>query len=244
MRAINLIPVEERRSGATAGRSGGLVYVLLGTLTLLAALAAMYGVVTKATRDKTAEVADVTARAAAAERTAHALAGYTDFANVRAQRAQAVKGLADGRIDWAHALHEVARTMPSGAWLTSLHATSGSTSAGSPTATPSTGGAASTGATPGAPSIELAGCTTAQSAVSKLMADLRRVDGVAGVRLASSAKTGAASGAAGSSAAAAGASGSAGPCAKPGRLNFTLTLSFRAKTAPAAAAPATTGSTP
>ena len=242
MRAINLIPVEERRGGATAGRSGGLVYVVLGTLALLAALAAMYGVAAKATHDKEAQLADVTARADAAERTAHALAGYTDFAAVRRQRAQAVKTLAEGRVDWAHVLHEVGRTMPSDAWLTSLHAKSGAASAaaGSSTATPSSGDVAPTGAAPGAPSIELAGCTTAQSSVSQLMADLRRIDGVAGVRLASSAKAGAAS------ASTAAASASAGPCAKRGRVTFALTLSFRAKAAPAAGAPATAtaGSTP
>jgi Tfp pilus assembly protein PilN len=243
MRAINLIPLEERRGSTAGGRSGGLVYVLLGTLTLLAALAAMYGVAAKATHDKQAKLADVTARAAAAERTAQALAGYTDFAAARRQRSQAVKTLADRRVDWAHALREVARTMPSRTWLTTLHATSGAATAGSATGTPapSLGGSAPAAAATGAPSIDLAGCTTAQSAVSQLMADLRRVDGVAGVRLTSSTK-GSTSASAGSSASA---SASAGPCSVPGRVTFALTLSFRAKAA-AAAAPATStaGSTP
>jgi Tfp pilus assembly protein PilN len=243
MRAINLIPVEERRGGATASRSGGLVYVLLGTLTLLAALAAMYGVATKATHDKQAELADVTARAAAAERTAQALAGYTDFAAVRGQRTQAVKALADRRVDWAHSLSELARTMPPHTWLTTLHATSGAATAGAatPAPAPSLGGSAPAGAPTGAPSIELGGCTTAQSTVSQLMADLRRVDGVAGVRLASSTK--------GSTSATAGStpttSASGGPCSAPGRVTFSLTLSFRAKAASAAApTTATAGSTP
>jgi Tfp pilus assembly protein PilN len=243
MRAINLIPLEERRGTVAASRSGGLVYVLLGALTLLAALAAMYGVAAKATHDKRAALADVTARAAAAERTAHALAGYTDFAAARRQRTEAVKALAARRVDWAHALSELARTMPSHAWLTSLHATSGVPTAGATTATPapSLGGSAPTAAPTGAPTIELQGCTTAQSAVSQLLADLRRVDGVAAVRLASSTKS-ATSSTSGSTA-----SGSvpAGPCAVPGRVTFALTLSFRAKAAPAAApTTATAGSTP
>jgi Tfp pilus assembly protein PilN len=242
MRAINLIPVDERRGTTTAGRSGGLVYVLLGTLTLVAALAAMYGVATKATHDKQAELADVTARAAAAERTAHELAGYTDFAAARRQRTEAVKALADRRVDWAHALRELARTMPAHAWLSSLHATSGAPAAG-PTAppAPSLGGSAPDAPPTGAPTIELKGCTTAQSAVSQLMADLRRVDGVAAVRLASSAKAGTS----GTSGSAPATSSASGPCSVPGRVSFAVTLSFRAK-APAAAAPATAtaGSTP
>jgi Tfp pilus assembly protein PilN len=251
MRAINLIPAEERRGGSAAGRSGGLVYVLLGTLTLLAALAAMYGVATKATRDKQAELADVTARAAAAERAAHALAGYTDFAAVRKQRAEAVKTLAEGRVDWAHVLHEVARTMPSGAWLTSLHAKSGApvtTGAGGSTPPGGTTPAASaaTGAAPVAPSIDLAGCTTGQSDVSKLMAELRRIDGVAKVQLASSAKGAAAASAATPSTGASASGAAGGTCTKPGRATFAMTLTFRAPAAPAAAAPATptAGSTP
>jgi Tfp pilus assembly protein PilN len=237
MKAINLIPGDAQRGGITAGRSGGLVYVVLGTLTLLAALAAMYGVAAKATRDKRAELADVTARAAAAERATNALARYTDFATLRAQRTQAVRTLAEGRVDWAHALHELARTMPSNAWLTSLHAKSGAA-----TATASSAGTAPAAAAPGAPSIELGGCTTAQSTVSALMADLRRVDGVADVRLASANKDGAAA----TSSTSAGASAGAGPCAKAGRVTFALTLSFRAKATSAAAAPATAtaGSTP
>jgi Tfp pilus assembly protein PilN len=252
MRAINLIPAEERRGGSAAGRSGGLVYVVLGTLGLLAALAAMYGVATKANRDKQAELADVTARAAAAERAAHALAGYTDFAAVRRQRAQAVKTIAEGRVDWAHVLHEVARTVPSDAWLTSLHAKSGAaaTGAANPTpaggTTPSAAAGSATGAAPAAPLIDLDGCTTGQSAVSKLMAELRRIDGVAKVQLTSSAK-GTAAGSAGASSSSASTSGaSGGPCSKPGRATFAMTLSFRAPAAPAAAAPATAtaGSTP
>lgn len=236
MRAINLIPIEEQ-SGRSAGRSGGLVYVLLGALTLLVALAAMYGVAAKATHDKQAELADVTARAAAAERTAHALAPYTGFADVRGQRTQAVTTLAKARVDWAHVLHELARTMPSDAWLTTVHA---KTSAA--TATPSSVPAAPAGAAAGGPTVELAGCTTAQSAVPTLMADLRRIDGVTGVRLASASKGDAASGAAAASAPAA--TGSSGPCAKPGRVLFAMTLSLRTAASAATGADAPVTATP
>jgi Tfp pilus assembly protein PilN len=240
MRAINLIPIEEQGSRSAAGRSGGLVYVLLGALTLFAALAAMYGVAAKATHDKQAELADVTARAAAAERSAHALAPYTGFADVRRQRTQAVTSLAKARVDWAHVLHELARTMPSGAWLSSVHA-----KASGATATPSSATTTPPGAAPAGPSVDLTGCTTAQSAVPALMADLRRIDGVTGVRLATASKGDAASGSAAAPASSAGASGSDGPCAKPGRVTFAMTLSLRAtaSSASGAAAPVTATAT-
>lgn len=238
MRAINLIPLEEQGSRSAAGRSGGLVYVLLGALTLLAALAAMYGVAAKATHDKKAELADVTARAAAAEKTAHDLVPYTGFADVRRQRTQAVAALANARVDWAHVLHELARTMPSDAWLTSVHAKNGPA-----TATPSSAPAAPAGAAPAGPSVDIAGCTTAQSAVPALMADLRRIDGVSGVRLATASK-GDAGSASGAAPAAAAAAGSDGPCAKPGRVTFAMTLSLRTAAAAGAAAPVTATATP
>jgi Tfp pilus assembly protein PilN len=240
MRAINLIPIEEQGGRSAAGRSGGLVYVLLGALTLLAALAAMYGVAAKATHDKQAELADVTTRAAAAERTAHALAPYTGFGDVRRQRTQAVTSLANARVDWAHVLHELARTMPSGSWLTSVHAKTGGA-----TATPSAATTTPAAGAPAGPSVDLTGCTTAQSAVPALMADLRRIDGVSGVRLTTASKAEAASGAGAASASTAAASASDGPCAKPGRVTFAMTLSLRtsASAAAGAAAPVTATAT-
>jgi Tfp pilus assembly protein PilN len=250
MRAINLIPAEERRARAGAGRSGGLAYVLLGTLALLAVLAAVYGVTTKAANDKRAELTDVTARAAQAQREADALVGYTDFSAVRRQRADVVKALAAKRVDWAHVLHEVARTVPSDAWLTSLHAKSGAAPAGAATGTPAAGATPSaTASSPAggaaAPSIDLTGCTTGQSAIPKLMAALRRIDGIEDVTLASSTKGAAGSAAAGSSSPPGTSGAGGGPCAKPGRATFALTLTFHAQAAPAGAAvTATAGSTP
>jgi Tfp pilus assembly protein PilN len=247
MRAINLIPTDQQRGRTSGGRSGGLSYVLLGALTLLAALTVVYGLTARAAHDKQAELVDVTARAAAAERTANALAAYTSFTDARSQRTQAVATLANARVDWAHVLHELARTMPSSAWLTSVHAKTGAA-----TATPGSGSTAPANPATAGPSVDLTGCTTAQSAVPVLIADLRRMDGVTGARLSTAAAGNAASGTAGASGSSAGASstgasGSGGPCAKPGRVTFSLTLSFRATASPAAApatATATAGSTP
>ena len=43
MKAVNLIPAEERRGGASgSGHSGGAVYVVLGALALVVVMAAAY----------------------------------------------------------------------------------------------------------------------------------------------------------------------------------------------------------
>jgi Tfp pilus assembly protein PilN len=243
MKAVNLIPLDERRGAAAAARSGGAVYALLAALATLAVLAATYGLVTRAAHDRARQLADVTARADAADAAAGRLSAYVDFAALRQQRTAAVKTLAGGRTDWAHILREIARTMPSDAWLTSLHGTTGASTGPAPAgaaASPAPAAAAATAAA--APSIELGGCTTSQTAASRLMVDLRSIDGIADVKLNSSAK-----GATSQASPASGGSGSgSGPCSGPGRATFAMTLAFKAP-APGAPTPtrdATAGSTP
>ena len=43
MKAVNLIPAEERRDTGVAGRSGGGAYALLGALVVLVVLASLVG---------------------------------------------------------------------------------------------------------------------------------------------------------------------------------------------------------
>jgi Tfp pilus assembly protein PilN len=238
MKAVNLIPVEER-GGASAGRSGGIVYVLLAGLATLAVLATTYGFFARASHHRARDLAEVTARADAADAIAKELAPYVDFAGQRKQRTQTVMGLAATRTDWARVLREVARTMPSNAWLTSLHGTDGAAAtsaagASGPVATPAA-------ATAAAPSVEIGGCTTSQAAVSQLMVGLRRIDGIDDVRLSSSSKGGAGNGASPSNAS----SSESGPCSGSSRATFSMTLTFKAASG-AATTPqsATAGSTP
>jgi Tfp pilus assembly protein PilN len=183
MRAVNLIPAAERRgAGGAAGRSGGGVYLILGALALIVVMAAAYTLAGKSVDDKRAQLAQVNGQAAAAESQAQHLTAYTKFASLRAKRVGTVKQLANGRFDWSHALHEVARVLPTNAWLTNL---TGTTAPGS-----STGGGSSglRGALP-TPAIELSGCTTSQASVARIMARLRLIDGVQQVSLSDSSKT-------------------------------------------------------
>jgi Tfp pilus assembly protein PilN len=182
MRAVNLIPTDQQRgAGGAAGKSGGGVYIVLGTLAMLVVVAAAYVVSGKSVDDNKAELASITQQAQAAEAKAAALTSYTKFAAVRAKRVDTVKQLSASRFDWSHALREVARVLPDNAWLTQLTATtSSSVNVG--------GGGGSLRSTLDVPAIQVQGCTTSQASVAKLIARLRLIDGVQRVSLEDSTK--------------------------------------------------------
>jgi len=251
MRAVNLIPAEERRGSTTAGRSGGAVYAVLGALALLVIMATAYAVIGRSIESKRTEIASVKAEADAAEAKSADLKGYTDFAGLRKQRTDSITQLAESRFDWARVLHEVARTIPENAWLSQLHGSAGpatgTAAAASSTSTPSPDGSSATAT---GPTIDLTGCTAGQGAVARLMVELRRIDGVAKVDLTSSTKAGATGGST-AYGAPSGSSSSDAACTG-GKAQFAMTLQFRAPAAAASTAatpattatPATAGSTP
>jgi Tfp pilus assembly protein PilN len=230
MRAVNLIPAGDRRgAGGTAGRSNGGVYILLGALALIVVMAGAFTLSGKSVNDKKAELARVNAEAAAAQAKAAGLGDYTKFASLRTKRVATVKQLAASRFNWAHALHEVARVIPTNAWFTTLNATT----------TPGVGSAAGGGALRGAlavPAIEITGCTTSQGSVARVMARLRLIDGVQQVSLQDSTKTSNSTGGAGDSAGSGDCTGGSSHFPK-----FSIVVFYKQ---PVAAPSATGGTTP
>jgi Tfp pilus assembly protein PilN len=192
MKAVNLIPAEERRNSSAGGRSGGAAYALLGILAVLVLVAAAYALSARQVSHKRSQLAQLNSSAAAAEAQAQRLAAFTDFTTLRAKREQTIKSIAASRFDWAHALHEVARTIPANAWLTGLTGTV------APGVNVGGGGAASSlrGALP-VPAIDISGCTTSQKSVARMLVHMRQIDGVQRVSLESSAKSGSSGGGAG-----------------------------------------------
>jgi Tfp pilus assembly protein PilN len=183
MRAVNLIPTEQQRgAGGAAGRSGGGAYILLGTLAVLVVMAGLYVTSGKSVSDKKAELAHVTQQAQQAEAKAQSLQSYTKFSSLRQKRVETVSQLAAARFDWSHSLREVARVLPTNAWLISLTGTT------SPTVNVGSSGGGSLRGAIAAPAIEIQGCTTSQASVAKLMARMRLIDGVQRVSLEDSAK--------------------------------------------------------
>jgi len=232
VRAVNLIPAEQRAGGGpAAGESQGAAFLVLGLLAGLAVLAGLYGMAAHQVSSRQGEEASIAAQAQATQARANALAPYTNFKSMYQQRQAAVNQLVNTRFDWAHAFHELGRVLPADASLSSVKGTIGSaTAVGAATATPSkTASAAVASATPPGtvPTFVLAGCTTSQSETAQTIQRLRLIDGVASVTLQSSTK--AASGGGGSS-------GSGGcPAGDPA---FAITVTFAGLPSPPAASTA------
>ncbi|HTC71509.1 MAG TPA: hypothetical protein VK655_01380 [Solirubrobacteraceae bacterium] len=189
MRAVNLIPVEQRSGQPVgAGRSQGAAYGVLVLVGGLALMAFLYGQSKHEVTSRRAQAASLAAQAQRAQATAERLAPYTSFIAQREQRVQAVNALVDSRFDWAHTLHEFGRVLPAQTSISSLDGSVGSTS-------PS----GSSAAAAGVPTFTLSGCATSQPQVARTLERLQLIDGVKEVTLQNS-TSGTASASSGSSA--------------------------------------------
>lgn len=220
MRAVNLIPVEQRTGAPVgAGRSQGGAYAVLALIAGLAIMAVLYGKADHAVSSQQSQVASLTAEAQRAEASAARLAPYTSFVATSEQRLQAVQTLLESRFDWAHVFHEFGRVLPRGTSLSSLTGSVGGTSNKAPA---KTGGSAVASATPpgSVPTFSLTGCAVNQAAVAALLERLRLIDGVSEVELESSTAS-----AAGGGAASSGASSGGCPAQDPA---YTVAVTFDA----------------
>lgn len=190
MRAVNLIPRDARRGGA-AGRSEGMVYVILAGLGLAVVLMIVYVSASNSVSDGKAKIAQIQAQAAQASAEAAKLAPYAQFAQLAQARAQTVRSLAATRFDWHKALSNLSKVVPANTSLQSLLGTvapgaavqgAGGNVAGSAVSTASLRGAIP------APAFEMRGCTSTQDDVARLMSRLRLIDGVQRVTLADAQK--------------------------------------------------------
>ncbi len=227
MRAVNLVPVDQRGgSGPAAGRSEGGAYAVLILLAGFAGLALLYGTARHEVSSRRVKAAALVTQTQRAQAMAAQLAPYTSFLAMREQREQAVSELAQSRFDWAYAFHELGRVLPKDASITSLSGTVGSTGPSSSAASSTT----VTSATPpgSVPVFTLSGCATSQSEVAQTLNRLRLMDGVSNVTLQSSTKAGAGAGA-----------GSSGGCSTNDPA-FNVTITYdplpASSTAPAATA--------
>lgn len=154
MRAVNLIPGEQRKGGGSlVGRSGGGALIVLGLLVGLVALAVMYGSARHQISSQAGEAASLTAQTSAVQARTGRLAPYTSFVSMAEQRMNTVSQLVESRFDWSHALHELGRVLPAGTALDSLHGSIGSenvtaSSSGSSSSASASAGTSATSSTP------------------------------------------------------------------------------------------------
>jgi Tfp pilus assembly protein PilN len=188
VRAVNLIPSEQRSGGAVATRSGGAAYLVLGLLGGFAVLALVYGLSHHQLESRRAEAATLNARAHAVEAQAAQLAPYAAFMTTREQRLRSIAQLIGGRFDWSNAMSELSRVLPSDVALSSLDGSIGAADmAGKSTS--ASAGTVSSATPPGTtPSFTLSGCAASQSVVAQTLVRLRLIAGVSSVALQSSTK--------------------------------------------------------
>jgi Tfp pilus assembly protein PilN len=231
MRAVNLIPAEQRRASGAAGKSGGAVYALLSALALGVVFVAVLTLSSRQVADEQAKADRLEAQAQLAQAKAGTLASYTQFDALVNTRSAGVKALAATRFDWGAKLTQVSRVIPSDVSLTQLSA---STAPGQ-----GAGGAVSLRSALQNPAIELVGCAPNQARVALLMTRLRRLEGVQRVSVASSDKSEGSAGAASS-----GGSAGSGGCQTSDEIpQFQMVAFFGAAQAPAGAAAAAAGTT-
>jgi len=176
MKAVNLIPTEQRRVQASGNRSGS-AYVLVGVLATLVVMVAAYVFTAGNVTDRENKAAAAKVQADALEAEVAQSESFTNFSEIKQTRLVSVSTIAETRFDWERMLRELSRAMPAGSWLQSSDANVAGDSAGS--ATPG----ASTTAAPAGPSANLTGCTPNQADVARMLVRLRQMHRVTDVVL-------------------------------------------------------------
>jgi hypothetical protein len=179
MKAVNLIPSEQRRAKAS-GNASGSSYLVLGVLGVLLAMAVAYVLTANGVNDKKTQAAEARQEADAVEAKVANLDSYTNFSSIKDQRLAAVVTAARTRFDWERLMREVSLVMPAGSWLQSTDA--------------SVTGATAEAANPAAqqpvdpnipvtPTATFVGCTPKQSEVAKILVRMRAMHRVIDVKL-------------------------------------------------------------
>jgi Tfp pilus assembly protein PilN len=172
MRAVNLIPPEQRRGERAPLRSGPASYVVVGALAAILAVVTLLVLTNNQIADHESQKAQLEAQKAAAEQEVRELAPYAEFASLQETRKETISSLAESRFDWERVLRELAIVLPDDVWLIELAGTV--TPEVQLESSPSITARASI---PG-PALELVGCGATQDSVARFVAALEDIDGV------------------------------------------------------------------
>jgi len=183
MRAVNLIPADERRgAGGIAGRSGGLVYVVAGGLLVVVVLGVVYAFAVKDVAKKTGQLNQVTREVGLVTAQANSPQTYSQVHALSEGKVQSVVAIAQSRFNWPGAMAQIALALPSDVTFNSLTAVAANGSSAGTAAVPSTTASA------GSPTFALAGCASSQSEIATILTRLQSVPSVTNVSLADSSK--------------------------------------------------------
>jgi Tfp pilus assembly protein PilN len=181
MKAVNLIPTEQRRVQAS-GKQSGSAYVVIGVLVTLLAMVMAYVVTSNKVTDRESQAATAKSEADRLEAEVKQRGTYTNFADIKKTRLASVVSVAEGRFDWERLMREVSRVMPDDSWLQSTDASVTGEIDGE-TATSSTGVPVAA-----SPKAKLVGCTPDQQDVARMMVRMREIHRVTDVELNESAR--------------------------------------------------------
>jgi Tfp pilus assembly protein PilN len=174
VKAVNLIPTEQRRVRATGNRSGS-AYVLIGALATLLVMVAAYVFTAGNVTDRQNKAAAAKAEANQLEAQAAKSKSFTNFAQIKQTRLASVSTIANTRFDWERMMRELSRAMPAGSWLQASDASVAGQAEGSDTSAAT--------AAPSGPTAALTGCTPNQADVARMMVRLRQMHRVTDVVL-------------------------------------------------------------
>ena len=181
MKAVNLIPTEQRRVQAS-GKQSGSAYVVVGVLVTLLAMVVAYVVTSNKVTDSKSQAAAAKSEADRLEAEVKQRGTFVNFADIKKTRLTSVMSVADSRFDWERLMRELSRVMPEDSWFQSTDASVTGQIDGE-TATSSSGVAVAA-----TPKAKLVGCTPDQEDVARMMVRMRQIHRVTDVTLNESAK--------------------------------------------------------
>ncbi|HEY2636024.1 MAG TPA: PilN domain-containing protein [Solirubrobacteraceae bacterium] len=186
MKAVNLIPSDQRGGGASARGT----HVVLGALALVLVGVIAYVVTTNQISSRQDDLARAKQRSATVSSQLSTLKPYVDFATLKDSRTKTVHDLAAARFNWQRPMSDLSHVTTHQVWLTAMTATV------APGITLESAGTGSTSTLRSAlpnPAVELSGCAVSNKAVVAYMSRLRAIKGVVRVTLDSAEKPSSAS---------------------------------------------------
>jgi Tfp pilus assembly protein PilN len=217
MRAVNLIPPDERRGDSAPLRTGPLVYVLVAGLALLLLGIVAVALTSKQVSDRNSEKASLEQQLTEETARANSLAPFAQFRAVQESRAKTMRSLADSRFDWTRVLRELALVLPDNISLKTLAGTV------SPQVQVDENEQIELRANVPGPALEISGCASDQKTVAEFVSSVEDIDGVTRVGLDNSGKADATASAGG---------GASGDCADPQPFKFQMVVAFDAVPTP------------
>lgn len=197
MKAVNLIPRDARRGGASPSLGSlGAAHLVIGVLAVAAAMVTLYVLSNNTVNQRKAQLASLNQQVSSMQIQVSRLQSYQKFEKLAQAREATVQEIANGRFPWKNALTDLAKVVPPHTTFQSLTATVSSS-------TGSSGGGGAGGSVRGdinAPAFTIKGCTGSQDEVAALMGRLKLINGVDRVTLEDSTASQSSSSSSGSSA--------------------------------------------